>query len=60
MTQSALSVETDAIPDPEAYHAFAEFFKNLSTDEAPRPKGVLSKSFKNLKTFIRKLPKLIN
>ncbi|WP_316812364.1 glycosyltransferase family 2 protein [Pedobacter heparinus] len=55
MAQSALSVETNIIPDPDAYHAFAEFFKHLSSDKAPRSKGVLSRSFKNLKIFISKL-----
>lgn len=55
MAQSALAVETGIIPDREAYHAFAAFFKHLSSDKAPRSKGILSRSFKNMKRFIGKV-----
>ena len=53
MAQSALCVKTDIKPDPEAYIAFADFFTQLALDRTPRPKGLLSRSFRKLKTFIR-------
>ena len=52
LAQSAPSVETGITPDPEAYRAFADFFKQLPSANATRPKGFLSRTVKKLKTFI--------
>jgi hypothetical protein len=54
LADAALSVQTDTIPDPEAFRAFADFFKTLSAGNTARPKGFLSKSFKSFKTLLRK------
>ena len=54
MAQSAPSVETGMIPDPQAFRAFADFFKQLPSANAIRPKGFLSRTVKKLKTFFSK------
>ncbi|WP_316841250.1 glycosyltransferase family 2 protein [Pedobacter gandavensis] len=55
LTSSPLSVETEMVPDVIAYRAFAGFFKNLSNKTTAPPKGLLSRSFKNLKVAASKL-----
>lgn len=55
MAQSALSVEADTVPDPVAYLAFSDFFKALSAKQTGPPKGILSRSFKGIKTAAVKL-----
>lgn len=52
LANSALSVKTDAIPDQQAYHAFEDFFKGLSATKAAPSKGILSRSFKKIRSFI--------
>lgn len=55
LAESPLSVQTDIVPDEEAYLAFANFFRNLNRHLSPRPKGLLSKTFKKLRTATTKL-----
>lgn len=53
MAQRPLAVETEVVPDPDAYRAFADFFENVSSKNTAPPKGFLSRSFKKLKTFFK-------
>lgn len=55
LSPSPLSVETEIMADPEAYRIFSHFFQSLLDKNIPRPKGLLSRSFKQLKTATRKL-----
>lgn len=59
LAQSPLSVETETVPDPEAFLAFSDFFKKLSADQTRPAKGILSRSFKKLKDTIKKWFKAI-
>jgi len=54
LADTAFSIETNTIPDSEAYRAFADFFKDLSAANKTQPKGFLSRSFKSFKTLLRK------
>lgn len=55
MAQSALSVAAETIPDPHAFLAFSDFFKDLLSKQTPPKKGILSRSFKGLKSLLAKL-----
>jgi len=53
LRQTHVNVETAVKPDREAYLAFADFLRNLPSNQASAPKGLLSRSFKKLKTMLR-------
>ncbi|MBC8984548.1 glycosyltransferase family 2 protein [Pedobacter sp. N36a] len=59
LAQSPISVETETVPDPEAFLAFSDFLKKLSADQTQPAKGILSRSFKKLKENTKKLIKAI-
>ncbi|HMI01965.1 MAG TPA: glycosyltransferase family A protein [Pedobacter sp.] len=54
LSQSSLNIVTDVLPDAEAYHAFADFLRTLPSHANLLPKSWLSRSFKSLKSLIRK------
>ena len=54
LSPSHLNIKTDTVTDPVAYHAFADFFKRLASEQAEPKKSWLSRSFKQMRELIRK------